>query len=221
MILEKELKRCERYDLISFDIFDTLIERDVLNPSDIFTLVGKEIMQSAEEAEQFKKERIKAEVDARGESNSGEVVLDDIYRHLTIHYGAKTELLKKCEISTEIVHCHAREQCRQLLLLCVRRGYQVVLISDMYLTPKEIEAMLDKCGIREYSGLFVSNANECDKISGRLFLEAEKSMGMEGCRHLHYGDSIKADYIGARRAGVTPRLVLKNNFIKRVLRRWL
>lgn len=221
MNLEKELKRCERYDLISFDIFDTLIERDVLNPADIFKFVGKEVMESDEEAELFKELRIKAEVEARKESESGEVTLNDIYKQLFARYGVKAEILKECEIKTELGHCHSKEQCKQLLLSCVKRGYKVVLISDMYLTSKEIEAMLEKCGIGGYSDLFVSNAYDCDKVSGRLFLEAVRAMGMEGCRHLHYGDSIKADYLGAKKAGVTPRLVLKNNFIKRVLKRWL
>ena len=30
------------YQYVSFDVFDTLIERDVNRPSDIFVLVGKE-----------------------------------------------------------------------------------------------------------------------------------------------------------------------------------
>lgn len=221
MNLEKEIKRCERYDLISFDIFDTLIERDVLNPTDIFNLVGKEVMQSDKEAELFKEMRIKAEIEARKESVNGEVTLNDIYKQLFAHYGGKTGLLKECEIKTELGHCHAKVQYKRLLLSCVQRNCRVVLISDMYLTSKEIEAMLDKCGIGGYSDLFVSNAYDCDKVSGRLFLEAERTMGIESCRHLHYGDSIKADYLGAKKAGATPRLVLKNNFIKRVLKRWL
>ena len=41
------------YQYVSFDVFDTLIERDVNRPSDIFALVGKSIL-GKENAEKFR-----------------------------------------------------------------------------------------------------------------------------------------------------------------------
>lgn len=39
-------------------------------------------------------------------------------------------------------------------------------------------------------------------------------MEIKDVAHLHYGDSIKADILGARKAKVTPCLVLKRNWFK-------
>ena len=221
MNLEKEIKRGKSFDLISFDIFDTLVQRDVFIPADIFTLAGEKVLKSEKEAHLFKERRVKAEIEARKESYSGEVVLKDIYRNLFVYYGINAGILKEQELKEEFDHCHPRAQWCLLLKNFHELGKKIVLISDMYLTSAEIKYILDNCGIRNYDGLFVSNEYGCDKVSGRLFLEAVRAMDMEGCRHLHYGDSIRADYLGAKKAGVTPRLVFKINFIKRILKRWM
>lgn len=36
MKIKKELYKAQKYDIVSFDIFDTLIERNVEKPTDIF-----------------------------------------------------------------------------------------------------------------------------------------------------------------------------------------
>ena len=40
MKIKKELYKAQKYDIVSFDIFDTLIERNVEKPTDIFSLCG-------------------------------------------------------------------------------------------------------------------------------------------------------------------------------------
>lgn len=221
MNIEKELKRGEEYDLISFDIFDSLIERDVANPTDIFYLAGLELFKNEDEARRFRERRIKAESEARKMSDSGEVNLKDIYRELFAVYGINAGILREREINAEIEHCRAREKWKSLFNSYINSGKIVILISDMYLSSSEIKMMLAKCGITGYEKLFVSNEYGCDKKSGKLFKEAEIALGFENCHHLHYGDSIKADYLGAMRAHVIPRLVLKRYFIKRILKRWM
>ena len=97
----------------------------------------------------------------------------------------------------------------------------MILISDMYLTSSEIKMMLDRCGIKGYERLIVSNEYGCDKISGKLYKAAECASGMENCRHIHYGDSVKADLLGARKADVVPRLVLKEKWMTKLIRKLL
>ena len=71
----------KHYDIISFDIFDTLIERKVSRPSDIFRLTGEKVLGKAE-AEEFCQKRILAERTAREGRNSQETDLDGIYDNL-------------------------------------------------------------------------------------------------------------------------------------------
>lgn len=61
-----------KYQYISFDIFDTLIERKVKAPSDIFAIVGKNILGDAC-ADVFRQDRINAELIARKNCKTGEV----------------------------------------------------------------------------------------------------------------------------------------------------
>ncbi len=221
MSIEKELRRGERFDLISFDIFDTLIVRDVVSPTDIFYMTGLDYFKDKEKASEFKMRRVKAEADARRRSANGEVNLKDIYRELFVIYGITAGILKERELRLEIEHCFPREKWKSLFEAYINKGKKVILISDMYLTSSEIKMMLDKCGIKGYEGLFVSNEYGCDKIGGKLYKATERAFGMENCRHMHYGDSIKADFLGARKADVIPRLVLKEKWMTKLIRKLL
>ena len=60
-----------RFEIVSIDIFDTLIERSVKTPSDIFDLVGGYYF--GVDRVGFKSERIEAEKQARIKSSTGEV----------------------------------------------------------------------------------------------------------------------------------------------------
>ena len=82
MKIKKELYKAQKYDIVSFDIFDTLIERNVEKPTDIFFQVGVGCFSNYEMAMDFQKRRIIAEHIARNISKTGEVNLDDIYNAL-------------------------------------------------------------------------------------------------------------------------------------------
>lgn len=57
-VLENHILK--KYNYISFDVFDTLIERDVPDPKDIFSIIEK----TTDETD-FRNKRIKAEKIAR------------------------------------------------------------------------------------------------------------------------------------------------------------
>lgn len=219
MNIKREIRRSVKYDLISFDIFDTLIKRDVVNPVDVFYHVGSEVLLDEAEATRFKERRIKSERDARKKVDNGEVTLIDIYRELFRYYGIKACILKEKEIDFELHHCAPREKWAKLLKAFKEKGEKVILISDMYLPSSVISQMLVRCGITEYDALYVSNEYGCDKVSGKLYEIARDQEKMDGCSHLHYGDSIRADYLGARKGSATPRLVLKEKYVVRFLDR--
>lgn len=221
MNTEKELRRGRMSDIVSFDIFDTLIERDVPRPADVFLHAAKKVLKDGAEAKTFQRNRIEAEAEARRKSGNGEVGLEEIYKELYACYGDKTERLKAAEVEFEVTHCRPREKWSGLFRSFVESGMKVVLISDMYLSSEVISRMLHRCGVKGYKGLYVSNEHGCDKVGGKLFGVARRKEGCEGCRHLHYGDSLRADYLGAKKGGATPRLVLKRGWMDKMLRKLL
>ena len=220
MNLEKEIKRCSQFELVSFDIFDTLIERQVCVPTDVFYLAGFNYFKDKNKAIFFKDCRIKAEAEARKNSSTGETTLDDIYKVLQtgIKNSTDAEALKKFEVEIELEQVHPREELVQLCNTLVKKGMKIALISDMYLTSDIIQKMLKKCGIEESIPLFVSCECNCNKISGKLFQHVDKAVGITPQKHIHYGDSYKADYKGAKLAGIIPRFILRKKLIQRLFR---
>ncbi len=206
----------KKYKVITFDIFDTLIERDIINPLDIFKIVGKEVL-GREYADFFYNARIEAEKRARNESENREVTLDDIYNHMDRIYSINSEALKTEEIKQEIKHCVRKDSIHELFRFAISSGCTVYLISDMYLPKEVIEKILDKCGIKGYIKCFISNETGKNKISGGLFRVVinEEKLNKEDI--LHVGDSIKADFIGARKQGITSYLSGRKNRFRRML----
>ena len=69
------LKIANEYDVITFDVFDTLIIRDVQKPADIFTLAYGKIGRYF---------RVGAEMLARMKSRNGATIL--MPKYMKIHY---------------------------------------------------------------------------------------------------------------------------------------
>lgn len=165
--------------LISLDIFDTAIFRDVYEPKDIFRLIG---------GEEFTRQRVSAE--QRCNSLIKYPKLKDIYQFLQGFNMQK-------EIDLEMNHCFAN---KTILDMYNNKDNDYIFISDMYL-PKEIIAqMLEKCGY-ENPQVFVSCEFRKSKSTG-LFKEVEKVLNRKIDKH--YGDNYKADILGAKAANIEP-----------------
>ena len=82
------IKLIDENNIISFDIFDTLVFRNVLKPVDIF-----KIMEKQNKIKNFAKLRIKAEQESRVKENNMETTLDLIYEKLK-YYDIKIDIQK-------------------------------------------------------------------------------------------------------------------------------
>ena len=89
------VKTSKKYDIISFDIFDTLITRCIYEPDDAFKVLGKLVQD-----EKFIEKRKKAEQQAR-EKLGHDVNLDEIYDEYMLENNLskeETSILKNNEI---------------------------------------------------------------------------------------------------------------------------
>ena len=108
----------KKYDVISFDIFDTLIERTCSVPADIFELTGEAVL-GKDKAIQFRADRIEAEHNARHKKTGGEVNISDIYNELDSAYAAFSQQLMAEEQRQEIVNCKKKESMYGFFQKCV------------------------------------------------------------------------------------------------------
>lgn len=215
MKLETFISKVGDRKVVSFDVFDTLIERDCLLPSDIFVRVGEAVIGEGK-GKEFREKRIAAERIARSKSSSGEVTLTDIYDCLPPYAEASKESLIKAEMDAEMSACRPKERNIPLYEWATKNK-TVILTTDMYLSTDFIRQMLTKCGIAAPANIF--NSCECgvDKVSGSLFSFAAESLGIATTDIAHVGDNLHADIKGAKKAGATPIFIPCRNFLRRML----
>lgn len=189
----KTIKKLRGY--ISFDIFDTLIVRDVSEPKEVFRKI-----EQLRQLPGFCDKRIAAEQKAR-EKAKGEVTIEDIYRcYPDIRPKQITEYCR-AELDMELQVCHPNPRLAAFYQTCVEKG-KVILVSDMYFATDQLKEILDSCGINGYERLFVSCEINETKRSGKLYEAVLKEIGVPKEELIHVGNDFMSDFIGAKRAGI-------------------
>lgn len=202
--------------LYSYDIFDTLISRDVATPIGIFALMQEQLYFNptyAQISEYVKDNFVDLRIGAEGFARqvyciSGleDKTFDQIYEALyaTGRVTSKEiELLKELEISLEMEHCIGiYENIRELKKL-VYSGKRVVLISDMYFPQNIIRNMLVKVD-SVFAGIPIYVSSEVGKMKGttHLFKSVQAHEKVSFHNWTHIGDNINADVNSPKSLGI-------------------
>ena len=194
------IKRINKYKAVSFDIFDTLLKRDVFRPSDVFRIVQTEAQERYEIDIDFKALRINAEKTAREKSQYPEITLDEIYEEVTIQ---EKEKLKALELEVESLILHCNYSFKPVYDACIDSGKDVYLVSDMYLPTSFLEEVLEREGYEGYRGIIVSADYRKTKRSGELFADFLHSYTLKCVDVIHIGDSWYADYVGPKKCRIS------------------
>lgn len=189
-------------DVISFDVFDTLILRPFDNPKSVFFILGE-----LNKCPGFKRYRELAEKLARKEAfektGSYEVTLRDIYEKLNRFVIIDAEKAMQYEIETELNLVFANPYMQNVFKEAKNLNKKIIAVSDMYLPKDAIEKMLDKCGYDGIEEIIVSNEYGKSKRTGELFGIIKKKYG-ENARYIHIGDNYVSDNLSAEKSGFTP-----------------
>ena len=218
MIFPLSQREVEKHNCVSFDIFDTIISRSTIHPTDVFERAGMQVLRDKKKAALFRYCRMYAERKAVKDSANGEVTLDDIYRYLPDYDPLVAEQLKQEEMRQEIELCRPRESVDRFLSKLHDEGKPVYLISDMYLNSDQIRQLLDKCGITGFDRLYVSNECGCSKKNGGLFRYVRDQEGIGESECVHMGDDIRADRVSAPKAGFLPCFVIRKHMLLRFIK---
>lgn len=197
-----ELKEeIETSDIITFDMFGTLVNRLVLLPEDIFALVELDLLKQDVNIN-FKEKRMQAEKNAYFNKQSA-TNYDDIYiefQKLTGLDDLMIENLKQMEFNIELEYIVPRKSAVDLLNFVLSLSKPVYVISDMYLNKNYLEKILDKCEITGYKEILVSCDYGASKSNGMLFdVFAEK---VSTTNILHIGDNYYDDILTGRKHGL-------------------
>lgn len=182
-----------QYEIITFDIFDTLITRCVYKPDDVFHLMQKKIKRIYNIDLNFLELRKKAEAIAWDKKHEY-CSINDIYAEFDKVANVSKEMsikFKEMEINTELSLCQPRRDMLNVFKYLKNQGKKIILISDMYLTSKEIGAMLEKCGYSGYDELWISCEKGARKDNNTIWKNFFDKYGEY--RTIHVGDNMRSD----------------------------
>ena len=201
--LEKLVKKLDAYDVISFDVFDTLLFRPVNKPSDLFFFVGERLNYLNFEEIRVKVEQ-KARITKKQSQGTREVTLDEIWQLMEAEAGIEKNTGIQIELEVEKFMCFANPYMVKVLQELDRRKKRIIGISDMYLSQKQIKELLVMAGIPDVlETIYVSSEYGVSKSDGALYKIVKKQMGNEKT-YIHVGDNKHSDVEQAKRYGFIP-----------------
>lgn len=183
------------HEIISFDVFDTLLMRRTFYPTDVFYL-----LEHREGIQNFAKFRMGAELALSREMR--QPTLLDVYTRMAdmaVFPDGMAEQLMEAEIALEKEFLVPRRDVVALFHYALAQGKQVYVVSDMYLSKDVLEEILIVNGIDGFAGMYVSSEYGTGKC-GALFSIFQNEV--VGNSYLHLGDSFDADVKSAEDHGI-------------------
>lgn len=193
----KLIDRVERYNVVFLDVFDTVLKRDVIRPTDVFPFVGRRIVEEyGIDTSDFQKIRMEIEKTLKFAS------LTEIYKELVEKYPLYNKVsvnwLCENEMRIELELSCINSKVFSLLEFCKNQGKRVFLVSDMYMSSTQIAELLKKNGVYQsehYEKLYVSNEYRATKKDGELFKLILEELKLNPKEVIHIGDAWRSDYI--------------------------
>lgn len=191
------------YEIISFDIFDTLISRAFVEPKDLFLLLEKyALLYTQGKITSFSQIRINAEQAL--EKQGIHPTIYDIYQHIEKTWFIDTQtctwLLEK-ELEIEYEFSIPVKRGIKFFTQAKQQNLKIILTSDMYLPAVLIEKLLAKHGVVGYDFLFVSCEIKKTKRENTLFKYIFDTYGVSSSKFLHIGDNWQNDIINVKKLG--------------------
>lgn len=207
-------KKIDKAEVISFDLFDTLILREVLFSSDIIELMDSALKMKDIYIDQFPSKRLEAE---KRLSDEGAPTLERLYKEvLKCTQGGCVSAGELAELEWEI-DCGTllrREAICEAYKYCIQKKKAVYIVTDTYYTKTQIEQILRECLLTGYTGLLVS----CEYNTGKRQHLFDKLLELEGEKqYLHIGDDLITDMEMALKKGMdTYRIFSKEDLLDAV-----
>ncbi|MEZ5783186.1 MAG: HAD family hydrolase [Rhizobiaceae bacterium] len=216
--LKEVIELAERHDVISFDLFDTLIARRGLRLEEIQHLSAEKLLLHLDPVLFDRPEDVllhrQKTTDLLRDSvsvGSREPLLETVFERILASGGGISEHAERVAIAADaaeferqleqnslVAHPDAVEVISQLK----RAGKKVIAISDMYFSPAQMDRLLERKGLRQlFDEVFVSTGIGQTKREGHAFETVRARLDVAATRILHVGDNAISDVRNAVAAG--------------------
>lgn len=213
------LPRCDGVDLISFDVFDTLLHRTIEPPdllkrhaadyaSEVFSARGYPVS-----SELFMYLRNESEARLRRQSQRGggdtecklsDIIFEVLYRLFDTEIAKlETTNLVEHEVELEFQHLRVAKGASELLNVLKSQGKRVIVTSDTYLELSHLRRIFIGLDLSQYiDEIYLSSEYGLGKYSGRLFQRILEKEQADPSKVVHVGDTYESDIRGAVKARI-------------------
>ena len=183
------------FDVISFDIFDTLLLRPFLKPTDLFWKLERDVG-----AKNFAKDRMRAEQRAQARVRAfggAEATIDEIYSEIPQWIS-----MKDGELAAELKCLAVNSEMAAVFNRAKELGKKVAVTSDMYLPKGFLVEALRRNGLDGWDFFYVSSDRQKQKCTGTLYDNILTDTGVPPGKILHIGDNGFSDVQKANEKGI-------------------
>jgi FMN phosphatase YigB (HAD superfamily) len=220
---ERLLTATAGYDVVGFDVFNTLVVRSVEGEwlktavarafhSRLKGLVHPHALPTVAQVRQRRfalEMEVAGEQVARGRDN--EVDFEQLVQRwagtwvpVEPHRSRMAAELRALELELEKLALRPAPGIEQVLSALKAQGKRLIFVSDMYLSAPLLRELLRHCGLeRFFDAGYVSIDEGLRKASGRLFPRVLEAEGLKPEQLFFVGDDENADNVQPRRLGIS------------------
>jgi FMN phosphatase YigB (HAD superfamily) len=194
------MRRLENSEVISVDLFDTLIMRRTLFATDVIELTDEKLKEQGIVIEKFCDRRLESE---KYLSQKTAPTLVKIYEYMLEKYDIQNvtaQQLAELEWKLDYELVVPRSEICEAAAKAYEGGKEVYIVSDTYYTKQQLVQLLDKCKITKYTQVLASCEYQTGKTQ-QLFEVLKERLDGKSC--IHIGDDDVADIQSARKYGIS------------------
>lgn len=191
--MEQVYKLIDSVEIVSFDIFDTLILRPFVQPQDVFVYLENYFNKLGFSKERLIAER-KAKILALAKNKKEDCSIDEIYRQIKPEY----KDLKNYEINFEKQIATLNKEMFEVYQYALKQNKKIIFSSDMYLDKNTIEEILNNNKILKYEDILISSELGISKAGKSLYKYIVSKYNVNPAKILHIGDNEVADIENAK-----------------------
>ena len=193
MFLDKIKNIINNAEIVSFDIFDTLLLRPYAKPTDLF-----KHLSIIHKIENFDYDRIEAEKQSRKRTKKEDVTIDEIYNNIP----QELKYLKEKELKLERQVLTVNKEIKEIFDYAIKNNKDVIICSDMYLPKDFLIEVLKEKGYVGFKNLYVSGEVGKSKYKGTLYKHIIKEYNINPNKIVHIGDNYNDDYKCPKSLGI-------------------
>ena len=196
---EELLNKLSEYDVISFDVFDTLIFRPFTSPRVLFS-----IMESRLGIYKFSSIRVDSENEARmlneKKYNNDNVTLSEIYDLISKKTSLCPYKTAQLEYELETNYCYANPYFQGIISECLKNNKKIIVCTDMYLSKDQIIGLLKNSGYHSIDEIYISSELKKSKKKGDIYKVIKEKY--KDKKIIHIGDNYTSDIENAEKSGI-------------------